>query len=397
MAAAAIAGLSANGGCTTTQPGQLSGGTESSTGTSMSTTGTGAGGGMTAADPKELFAELEADFVAACASCHQPGGLADRPFLAQPDRYQSVISWPGIITKDPSKSLLLTYPVSGSGAHTNGKNLDAADLKTTLMPRIVNWLTAEGAAIAAPIDMAKPTIAPVAPIMGFNAIYLTPLDKELEGVAITFNANQLTEKTLELTDVQVHSTTKTGVHIVHPLFVVYPKNKDADPDPVDNFGGVDAYYDKNESGDLGQGTVLLTNWVNEAKLSIVFETVEPYTVGGGTGGAGGTGTATGGGCKDVAEFTASAQGRFQTSCFGCHGGGNAMANAAVDMSKLMTDPAAACGQIRNRVKPADAPNSQIFITTDPGGTAAHPFKFGGNQGQFDTFKSNVSLWIQAEQ
>lgn len=397
LAAAAIAGLSANGGCTTTQPGQLSGGTESTTGASMSTTSTGSGGGTPKGDPKELFAALEADFVAACASCHIPAGLADRPFLALPDRYQSVISWPGIITKDPKQSLLLTYPVSGSGAHANGKNLDSADLKDTLMPKITAWLAAEGAAIADPIDMAKPTIAPVAPIMGFNALYLTPLDKDLEGVAITFNANALTDMTLELTDIQVHTTTKTGVHIVHPLFVVYPKNKDADPDPVDNFGGLDAYYDKNTSGDLGTGTVLLTNWVPEAKLSIVFETVEPYTVGGGMGGAGGGGTGTGGGCTDVAEFMASAQPRFKTSCFGCHGGGNAQANAAVDMSKLDTDPASACGQIKNRVKPADPPNSQIFITTDPGGTAAHPFKFGGNQGQFDTFKSNVSLWIQAEQ
>ncbi len=394
LAVVAGAGLSANGGCTTTQPGQLSGGTESTTGASMNTTGSGGGGGAPAADPKELFSALEAEFVSACASCHIPGGLADRPFLAQPDRYQSVISWPGLITKDPNQSLLVTYPVAG-GSH-QGTNLDSAGLNESLFPKIKAWLAAEGAAIAAPIDMAKPTIPPSAPIMGFNAIYLTPLDKDLEGVAITFSANALTENTIELKDLQVHTTTKVGVHLVHPLFVVYPKNKMADPDPVDNFSGFDQYFDPNTSTEFGAGTVLLTNWVPEAKLSIVFETAEPYTPGSGMGGGGGMGTMTGG-CKDVAEFMASAQGRFQTSCFGCHGGANGQANAALDMSKLQSDPAAACGQIKNRVKPADAPNSQIFITTDPGGTAAHPFKFGGNQGQFDTFKTNVSLWIQAEQ
>jgi len=379
-----------------TQPGQLSGGTDTTTGASMTTTtGSGGGGGSAPkADPKALFAALESDFVAACASCHEPGGVADRPFLAPPDRYQSVISWPGIITKDSTQSLLLTYPKSGS-AHT-GKNLDAADLKDTLLPKITAWLKAEGAAIADPINEMKPSIAPVAPIMGFNAIYLTPLDPKLEGVAITFNANALTDHTLELTDVQVHTTTKTGVHIVHPLFVIYPKNQEPDPDPVDNFSGFDSYFDPNTSSDLGQGTVLLDNWVPEAKLSIVFEVVEPYTAGG-TGGAGGTTTGTGGGCKDVAEFMTSAQPKFQSSCFGCHGGANAMANAAVDMSKLSSDPAAACAQILNRVKPADAPNSQIFITTDPSGTAAHPFKFGGNQGSFDSFKTSVSTWITAEQ
>lgn len=393
LAVAAVAGLSANGGCTTTQPGQLSGGTESTTGASMSSTGNG--GGMPTQDPKELFAALEDEFVTACASCHIPGGLADRPFLAQPDRYQSVISWPGLITKDPTQSLLATYPLNG-GSHTGGINLDSPDLKDTLYPKIKEWLAAEGAAIAAPIDMAKPTIPPAAPIMGFNAIYLTPLDKKLEGVAITFSANALTDNTLELKDLQVHTTTKVGVHMVHPLFVVYPKNKMADPDPVDNFSGFDQTFDPNTSTELGAGTVLLTNWVPEAKLSIVFETVEPYDPGSGMGGGGGGGAQTGG-CTDVAEFMASAQGRFQTSCFGCHGGANGQANAALDMSKLQSDPAAACGQILNRVNPANPAASQIFVTTDPGGTAAHPFKFGGQQGPFDTFKTSVSLWIQAEQ
>src|SRR5690242_11692322 len=85
LAAAAFAGLSANGVGCADQPGQLSGGTESTgANTTMSS---GVGGGIPAGDPKQLFADLEADFVAACSTCHEPGGLADTPFLAPPDRY----------------------------------------------------------------------------------------------------------------------------------------------------------------------------------------------------------------------------------------------------------------------------------------------------------------------
>jgi hypothetical protein len=66
------------------------------------------------------------------------------------------------------------------------------------------------------------------------------------------------------------------------------------------------------------------------------------------------------------------------------------------MSGLQTDPAKACAQIKNRVSPADPPSSQIFITTDPGGNAAHPFKFGGNADTFNNFRNSVSTWIAAE-
>ena len=56
----------------------------------------------------------------------------------------------------------------------------------------------------------------------------------------------------------------------------------------------------------------------------------------------------------------------------------------------------ACAQIRNRVSPANPGQSQIFITTEPNGGAAHPFKFGQNQGAWNGFKDAVSVWIAAE-
>jgi hypothetical protein len=96
-------------------------------------------------------------------------------------------------------------------------------------------------------------------------------------------------------------------------------------------------------------------------------------------------------------FEDNAAGPLTQSCRSCHdGGNNATATNAVDMSDLGSDSAAACGQILNRVDLDDPPASQLFVTTNPGGNASHPFKFGGNQTAFNNFVSAVSAWIQAE-
>ena len=98
----------------------------------------------------------------------------------------------------------------------------------------------------------------------------------------------------------------------------------------------------------------------------------------------------------MTSFSDNAAALLKANCQGCHGGGNGQAKGAVDMSQLDADPAAACSQIKNRVDPGAAGQSQLFITTDPGGNAAHPYKFGGDDGKFDAFKQSVSKWISAE-
>lgn len=378
--------------------------------TSLATGGSGAGGsggGSSSGDggqspvanqAKMLFDGLESDFYMTCGpGCHEAGGIADAPFLSGPDRYQSVISWPGIITKDPTESKIETIPVSSNPMHSF-KFLDTAPLNTTLYPKLKAWLAAEAAGIVTKGDAGaagNPFIRPFAPIMGFNAVYLAPLGNEYTGMAITFNAALIDSTVLELTDIEVHPTSMAGVHIVHPLFAVNPVGKDPQVDPVDSFSNVDQRFDPGESGTLGPGTLLLTNWAPNAKLSIGFEKVELIStmVDGGADG----GTTTAGGCQDVGSFMSNAQAQFKSNCFACHGGGNASAQGAIDMSQIDNDPAAACGQIKNRVKPSDPPSSQIFVTTDPNGNAAHPYKFGGSGTKFDAFKSSVSVWIQAEQ
>ncbi|MDI3283694.1 hypothetical protein [Polyangium sp. 15x6] len=347
------------------------------------------GGGPVIINGRELFESMEADLMSACGLCHDVAGLADTPFLAGPDRYQSFASWPGVVATDAEHSLLLTYAMTGKGH--SGTNLDSPALKDTLLPKVKAWLAQEAKNFTQPPPAAGPHIDPFVPIMGFNAIYLGALGPEFEGMAVTFQADLLAETTLELTNIELHPTSKTGVKIVHPLWVVHPLGKDPNPDPVDSFSNVDTIYQAGESGPLGPGTLILVNYSKDAKVSLAFELIQKYEPASPDAGDGGPT----GGCKDVASFDANAKQQFG-SCLNCHGGGNGQAVAAVDMTGLNNDSAKACGQIRNRVNPNDPASSQIFITTNPGGNAAHPFKFGGQSGAFNNFRDSVSIWIAAE-
>ncbi|MFT3774773.1 MAG: hypothetical protein QM820_56210 [Minicystis sp.] len=394
-------GLASGMAACVTQPTQLtlSGGAGGEGGSLGGAGGQGGQGGEGGSEPapskaKELFADLEPTLYQSCGPmCHEAGGIADMPFLQGPDRYQSIISWPGMIVKDPTTSKLLTYPVAGP-QHPY-KKLDTAPLSTTLLPKIKAWLAEEAKDIVTTgqPDMVK-TIDPFVPIMGFNAIYLAPLGTDLTGMAVTFDAYQIDDNAIELSDIQVHPTGMNGVHVVHPLFVVFPVGKAADPDPVDSFSNVDQTYEAGQSGTLGPGTLVLSNWSPNAKLSLAFQKIELVTADVSDGGTdGGTTTS---GCKDVTSFMNNAQGPLKANCTSCHGGGNASAKGAIDMSTIDSDPAKACAQVKNRVSPNDPPSSQLFITTDPGGNAAHPYKFGGSASKFDTFKASVTQWIQAE-
>ncbi|MDI1445114.1 hypothetical protein [Polyangium sp. 6x1] len=356
--------------------------------------GTGGGGptdaGLVVTSGRDLFESMQADLMNACGLCHDVAGLADTPFLAGPDRYQSFASWPGIVATDPQHSLLLTYAMTGKGH--SGTNLDSPALQNTLLPKVKAWLAQEAKNFTEPPPAAGPHIDPFVPIMGFNAIYLGALGPEFEGMAVTFQADVLAETTLELTNIELHPTSKTGVKIVHPLWVVHPLGKDPNPDPVDSFSNVDTIFQAGESGALGPGTLILVNWSKEAKLSLAFELIEKYEPASPDAGDGGTPT---GGCKDVNSFNTNAKQRFDI-CLNCHGGGNGQATSSVDMTTLNSDPAKACGQIKNRINVNDPPSSQLFVVTNPGGNAAHPFKFAGQAGAFNTFRDNVSLWIAAE-
>jgi len=164
--------------------------------------------------------------------------------------------------------------------------------------------------------------------------------------------------------------------------------------PVAEYIGPETFADPTSAavrtdGDGGFAPRLARRWSwSPDSLSIAFEIIEELA--GSPGGAAK-------GCKAVDAFKASAEPLFNAYCSTCHGGGDAGAQAAVDMSGLMKDSAAACGQILNRVSLETPEKSQVFLMTDPASGAAHKFKFGQDEGAFKAFKEAVSAWIQAEQ
>jgi mono/diheme cytochrome c family protein len=370
-----------------------SGSSSSGSGGSGSGVGAGGDGAQIQADKAEqMFHELEQELMDACAECHAVGGIADTPFLGDtetgdPTPYAAISSWPGIIVKDPAVSTLITWPKTG--VHTGGEN--PADLEAKLLA----WLQEEAKAVADVGTDPVPTVPPFKPIVpGFNAVYLDSLGNEYAGMAVTFTANELTDEALALTALEIHTTSKRGLHIGHPLFNVFEAgSSEPSPDPVDSFSNVEVDYEPGTSGPLGPGQVILTNWVPGGKLSIAFEelsTIDPSGQGG-NGGGGGGGIISGA----LQSFVDNAVGPLG-NCTGCHGGNNGGATAAVDMQELGANNDEACGQIRNRVNLANAAGSQLFITTDPNGVASHPFKFGGDANAHQNFVNAVSVWITAE-
>ena len=360
-----------------------------------STSGSGGAGGSA---PKvdqgfAKFSEVEAELVKECAGCHKVGGQADTPFLGDPETknpspYEAITSWPGILVVDWKKSDLVTWPASG--VHSGPAPSSA------LADGIEAWLKIESESIAETTEESDPTLAPRKPIMGgFNSFYLDSLGQEFSGMAITFFAEELSDSTLKLSKLEVHPTLKNGIDIDHPLFVVYPKGSTApEPDPVDSFSNVAQSVEVGTSAPLGPGLVILSNWSKGAKISIAFKSIAATDPNGGMGGAGGAG-GNDGPCMALSAFTNNAAPAL-APCMLCHGGGNGTATNAVDMTQLQSNPTAACGQLYNRIDPNNPQQSQLFVTTNPNVANGHPFKFGGNSNNFNTFVTAVTTWIQAE-
>ncbi len=401
MIGAAIAGLA--GGCSGDDAGGATTGFDGGLATSASGTGGGTGGapGETARD---LFAAIEGDLVDACGACHQSQGSADAPFLAQPDRYASITSWPGIISPQPSQSILVTHPADPS--HGGGQ---APSIPDELAPKVLAWLEKEASDLPTAEDDAGVFIPPFKPFVAgaFNTIYLDPLGDAFKNMSISFNAEELggtpdQPSMLEITNLTVHPVGTTQLHVVHPLFTVYPLEAPADPDPVDSFSNVDQVFSLQSDLELGTGTVVLTNWTKDAYLGLAFELIEVYGAGGDAGLSD---------CKDVASFKANAVPKMQV-CANCHGSGSsnpcpnftpsaevkALASATMDLTKLGdADPAEACIQVRARIAPGDPAQSQILQVPNPTLQAVHMFKFCGNLNDYNDYKNGVVPWIEAEQ
>jgi hypothetical protein len=323
-----------------------------------------------------------------CGACHQLGGVSDDPFLAGPDVYVTITSWPGFITADPSLSTLVTH--SEDASHGGGQ---APHPSATLLAAMQSWLAFEAAHVPVPDGGGSALIQPFKPfLMGaFNAVYLDSLGASFKNSSITFNATELGNppSMLLLENLQVHPIAGVSLQVSHPLFTVYEPSGAEIPDPIDSFSGFDGSYTLGSDPTLGTGSVVLSQWAKDSRMSIAFQTITATLASGGAGA-----------CKDVATFQSDVvpQLMMWPCASQCHGGKNLAAQQQMDLSMIAAmPPDAACEQVRARITPGDPTTSQILIVTNPTQQAVHLFKFAGNLNNYNTFKAAVTPWIMAEQ
>lgn len=341
---------------------------------------------MSVEQGRVLFEALYEDLDQSCGGCHTRSGTSNTPFLGAEDAsldevYAAVTSWPDVVVRQPStRSVLITWPRQG---HFNGPTPEP------LEARLVEWLEEEAEVIADSPE-GKPFIPPFRPILDeLNAVYLDDFGPEFEGMSITFIAREIGPTTLSLTQLEVFSNVSWALAFEHPLFTVYPAGSlEGQPDPGDSFSNVTQEVFAGQSAELGPGELILTNWVQDGKLSIAFESIDVFE-GGDGGGVDG--------CAALPVFEQEAAPLLDANCATatCHGGDTSAGNA-LDMRDLGSDPASACSQLLNRVLLTNPAGSQIFLNTDPQGGAGHPFKFQQDLARFVAFRDGVTIWIEAE-
>lgn len=335
-----------------------------------------------------------------CASCHVGMPMID--FLAGADpmavRDRLLHFDPQVVNLEAAtSSRLLT-----KGAHSGPALLasQASDL--------IEWIQAErdAANVTGSGDQSLAT-APFTPLLctggnpgdptcPINIVDISPLVTGWAGAQIKFVAQPLG------TDLYVTNlaliTGAEGVYIEHPLFVSWPNDGSQPlPDTLDRYFNVKMNLKADDMpSPIGGGTAAFINFNPQNKLTINFKIVEKYRTEEGGGGM----TTTAAGCKKLPEFKANAKGPLQTNCASCHANaGNTNARGAMDITGIAsTDDATlqnVCNQARTRINFTDTNQSGFYIAPNPAQATNHPFKFPA-QGNFDTFKAAVDIWVQAE-
>lgn len=325
-----------------------------------------------------------------CAACHAqptfPQFMRPNPTLRE-----GILSFMGaggaslVDLMSPIDSRLQGY--SSSEAHLAvGTNFTPAEAA-----KVTAWVELE--ALAAGVEE-QPEVKTnrIAPVIGTNTI---PLDSiGLTGSKFLFDFERITTG-YYLSRIKVQAGTG-GVHLIDPLFVIW-QGETAVPDPINRFAGIDLVVQETMESQVGGGTAIFT-YANPAdipgspQISIHFKTatlangMQPTENGGATGG-----------CKATAMFTSTVRPLLTPCATMCHGGSNAAATGATDMTKLADDTkqADACTQILTRVSKANPNQSSIIVSVDPGAAAVHQ-QYKVAAGNFTNFKNTMIAWINAE-
>ncbi len=342
----------------------------------------GAGGGpggpggpadMTPDIVGQFYSQVAPILTPACGGCHGMTGTNAPAFmLAQPDMLKNLLSYPGIIGSTPEKSRLYMKGQHEGPAFTPDQ-----------APIISNWITFYNA--NRPMTDggdAKPTIAPFTPSMtATNTIDLSALDATLAGVKLTFTA-KMVGTSIELQNLKLVAPATTGVHVTHPLFVIWDQNLNPTPDPVDSFSNLDETVYAGQTAALGPGTLLMPNFASGDLLNVVFTLIEPK--------AGGTDGGTVTGCKALTMFVNNVKPLLQqnTCTTNCHVGTQPTAGLKMDATPDSTLCQNLLGEI-NTTTPASSP---LLLQPDPAQNNGHPQKIN----PFTNFQTAVTNWINAE-
>lgn len=343
----------------------------------------------------------------ACTVCHASQTNID--FLAGDSDLairDTLVGWPvAIVNFDaPQSSRLITKGPHNGPAFTVEQASD-----------ILDWLNAEKAALPDPGDegpiLVTSQFTPVYCVSGnpgeatcpINTVDLTALG--VAGGKITFVAQALGSG-LYLSNLRAEGSTD-GLYIEHPLFTSYIDRGATEPakvvvDNIDRFFSVKMNLMANVAEPIAGGTAAFVGFGAGAadKLEIRFKAVSKYVVEG-MGSGSDPGGGGGGGCRQLASFKANAAAQLVAACGSCHAGagqGNAKSAMNIDNAASADDAMAllACNQVRTRINFQDTNRSGFYVAPNPGDPTNHPFKFGGNQGQFDAFKAAMEPWVQAE-
>ena len=357
-----------------------SGGCLGSALTSTADGGSGGGGGGGTVDMApdvvgKFYSDVAPILKPACGGCHGVTGQSAPAFmLDSPDMLQNLLMYPGIIGATPEKSRLYMKGQHEGPAFTPDQ-----------APVIRDWITFYNA--NRPMTdggMAAPTIAPFTPQMGTtNTIDLAALDSSLTGMKLTFSAKMVGTSQVELSSITLAASSAMGVHVAHPLFVVWDQNLDPHPDPVDSFSTLDETVFSGQTAPLGPGTLILP-YTAGSLLNVVFTTIEAKM--GSTDG----GTVTG--CKALSMFVQNVKPILvQNGCASnCHNA--AMMTAGLNWAT--TPDSALCQVALTEINKTTPANSPMLIEPNPGPNIAptHTNKIN----PFTAYQTAVTNWINAE-
>ena len=223
-------------------------------------------------------------------------------------------------------------------------------------------------------------------------VLLDPLGPDFVNAKITFESNAFGGG-VKITKLTAVASGRTGLHLVHPLFLGVPVGQPRVPDPVDSFDGYELRVPRFQSAQVGPGLVILTNISMQVPMfSLGFASLTRYC-----------GVRLVAGCAARLMFTQTVQPAIvAANCIMCHDGANASAKNSLDMSRMtditMEGQEAACGQLLNSVDTGNPAISRIFQATDPAQMNTHVmfrFKFASPMAAMK-FQSDITPWIQAE-